>query len=239
MSEEEFYGRPISRGFSSLAINLCEVCQRKSPTWLESKFDTEVPVVRFTCDDCHEDVISEAGGLSDDFFARELGDQEEFPEPSRPAWVNEIIKEQEEAGSIETIGTPDTKDAEGSEFSAAPDTFSATEETYLDNEDISERQVAIWAPKFIQEALFGPNPEAWLVAQGGLEQDAIDLTIKTLASFVDHDMPSVKLSAIQCLQSAAKQNASFRDKIESVIDAYIQDTDTTVSEFAQQTKNNL
>jgi hypothetical protein len=239
MSADEFYGRPISRGFTSLEINLCEVCQRKSPNWLEAKFDAEIPVVRFTCDNCHEEAISSAGGLSEDFFARELGDQEELPEPARPAWVEEIIKEQKEAGSIETIGSVSANQSQDTRFSAAPESFTTEETPVYEEDDLAHRQVAGWAPKFIQEALFGPNPEGWLTDQGALEPDNIELTIKTLASFADHDMPSVKLSAIQCLNSASKKDASFREQVINAMKAYTEDSDEMVSDFAQQTMNNL
>jgi hypothetical protein len=168
-----------------------------------------------------------------------LGEKEELPEPSRPAWVEEIIKEQKEAGSIETIGTISHTTSQDTEFSAAPESFTAEEELVFEEDEISGRQVAGWAPKFIQEALFGPNPEGWLADQRAFEPDNIELTIKTLASFVNHDMPSVKLSAIQCLNSASKRDNSLRDQVVKVMKAYTEDSNESVSDFAEQTMKSL
>lgn len=237
MSEEGFYGRPLPEGFSSLEFELCEICQRKTPIWLETMFEKNTPIVRFTCNNCHEEVINKRQSNDPEFYTRQFS-EDEISESGRPPWLDSFIKEQSESGSITTIDDVEKEVPTGKDegFSKAPDSFTSVVEQEDEGESINQdKALASWGPKFIQEALFGSNPEAWLEAQQAYKAENVDITIKTLTSFLDHDVSAVKLSAIQCLFGAYKRDNEIKNKIIKALNKYKLDEDDNVRDFAVQT----
>jgi len=243
MSADEFFGRPINESTSSLEFDICEICDRRSATWVEIKHQAGIPVVRFACQQCHQDFISK-NQAADPEIARQIEDEEELAEATRPGWIDDFIKDQESTGAIQSID-PSTVDINAAqleeptmEFSEPPEEFEGESTTELEIEE-SQQQLAPWAPKFIQEALFGPNPEQWLEEQGGYTQSQHEITVRTLGSFADHKVTSVKLSAIQCLQGMTNRFAQLKEPVLDQLRKYETDADKTVADYASQTINQI
>lgn len=237
MSDDLFYGRPISKGIDALAFDVCEICQKKTPNWLESKFENDIAIVRFTCEECHDKEFKSKKINEDSFYSRTLGKDEEIPETTRPAWMEDFIEEQKQSGAIESIGDETEINQEIPEFSQPSEEYqSDISEEYSDISNNVTIPLAHWSAGFIQESLFGPNPEDWLEKQGGYNTEAIKLTISTLASFSENQVAGVKLSAILCLAGIVRRDSSFRDQVISAIERFDDDEDESVSQFAKQTK---
>ena len=240
MSSNEFFGRPIS-GSSNIEFqfDLCEICQRKSPNWLEIQYQDEIPLIRFTCNDCHETYITSVSPKNQENI-REFDPDVEVVDTVRPGWVDEFLTES--SSNLETIETTpisETNITESDEnveieFSEAPASFSYSEDQQEYSTDTPSR-LAVWAPKFIEQALFGSNPEEWLYDQGGYKQEQVDLTLMTLGNFASNDISTVKLTAIQCLLELYNRDKTQKEKVLQQLVNFQIDTDLTVSEFASQT----
>lgn len=237
MSSNDFYGRPLNPGTENLEFDVCEVCSRRSPQWLEIEYQDNVPIVRFACNECHQEYLNRDQNTRLN-IARQITDNEEITETVRPGWVDEFIKDQSDTGVISTIDEPTSLGESSVTYAEAPESF---QEAEIANDEPVEDQVQIagWAAKFMQEALFGPNPEGWLESTGAYEDDNMKLTILTLGSFANHDVPSVKLSAVQCLAGAYRRQPSGKDDILGELAKYNADADETVSAFAQQTTSQI
>lgn len=241
MSDDLFYGRPISNGLGALSFDLCEICQRKTPIWLESKFENDMPIVRFTCEECHEKESEQKKFNEDAFYTRPSSENEELPETTRPAWMNEFIDGQKQSGAIDTIGDITEIEPEIAEFSEPEEQYQAeSDQEYVS--DIDEEEVipqAHWSAGFIQEALFGPNPEEWLEKQGGYNSEALQLTISTLTAFSNNQVSGVKLSAILCLAGLVRRDSSSKNDVIGAIERFTNDEDESVGQFAKQTIDQL
>ncbi|MHA2503249.1 MAG: hypothetical protein ACXAE3_10290 [Candidatus Kariarchaeaceae archaeon] len=238
MSSEEFYGRPLSPGVESLDFDVCEVCLRRSPEWLEVQYENNVPVVRFTCDECHQEYISRDTTTKRN-IARQATEDDNIEEAVRPGWVDEFIKEGADTGIISTLDEPSTLESSPITYAEAPQSFQEAPSEIPEEVEESHTQIAVWAPKFVQESLFGPNPEAWLEEQDAYSEDNLQITIATLGSMATNDVSSVKLSAIMCLSGVVRRKSSAKEDVLEKLKEYAADPDTTVADFAKQTMNQL
>ncbi len=237
MSDDLFYGRPLIKGKDSISFDVCEICQQKTANWLESKFENDAILVRFTCEECHNKGAEKRPDEA--FFARPVSEDETVPETTRPAWMEEFIQDQSQSGSIATIGDaelePDIPDpAERGDEYQAEEPEMVDEET---TESISPQ--AEWSAAFVQEALFGPNPEEWLENQGAFKTDVLKLTLETLASFKTSQVSGVKLSAILCLAGLVRRDNSYKTQVIKELESFASDADESVSDFSKQTIDQL
>lgn len=237
MSSNDFYGRPLSPGTENLEFDVCEICSRRSPQWLEIEYEDKIPIVRFACNECHEEYLARDINTKVN-IARQINENEEITESVRPGWIDDFIKDQSDTGVISTIDEPSSPEENTITYAEAPESF---QENEIISEEPSEEQVQIasWGAKFIQEALFGPNPESWLEETGAYDENNMALTIITLGSFANHDVPSVKLSAVQCLSGAYRRHAASKEVVLNELSKYSEDKDETVSAFAEQTSGQM
>jgi hypothetical protein len=154
--------------------------------------------------------------------------------------MEEFIEAQQESGAIESIGETEEIAQDAPDFSEPEKEFE-TENLEIEEEEVPEETapLAHWSASFIQEALFGPNPEEWLENQGAFAPEALALTVTTLSSFASNQVSGVKLSAILCLAGVVRRDSSYKDQVLQVITSYSSDEDESVSQFAQQTLDQL
>ncbi|MHA2169349.1 MAG: hypothetical protein ACXAB7_05590 [Candidatus Kariarchaeaceae archaeon] len=241
MSDDSFYGRPIPKGKGAISFDVCEVCQQRTPTWAETNYETDTTVIiRFTCDECHERELDPTRQNEEAYYTRTASEDESPAEVTRPAWMEEFIEAQQESGAIESIGETEEIAQDAPDFSEPEKEFE-TENLEIEEEEVPEETapLAHWSASFIQEALFGPNPEEWLENQGAFAPEALALTVTTLSSFASNQVSGVKLSAILCLAGVVRRDSSYKDQVLQVITSYSSDEDESVSQFAQQTLDQL
>ncbi len=230
MSDE--FWRPLD---TSMEFRFCEICgAEEEVNFLQSKEQDGIVLIRFVCRDCHTNrrVVVDA--------VRQIGDTEEIDSGVREAWLDEFIKEQKESGSIQSIGevavhTEDLSYTEAPEQEEVPEYFADEVE-----EDITLMATAPWSAGFVQEALFGSDPEGWLKNQNAFNSDNLDVTIQTLIALSHNQTGAVKLSSIKCLGAAASTADSVqKEKIRNTLEELSNDQDEITAQLAQMTKQQL
>lgn len=244
MAEDEFFGRIINPGFNSQYFELCDVCEKRVPNWIESRQNQGVSEIRLTCDECHTDYTTKLDQIPESDTETEFEIYDEVPSEveditpvDRPAWMQEFIDEGVKEGIIETISGSEEAEAHIESYQELNEN-----EEIIDNENLSEPtiedpsiQAATWSAGFVKEALFGLNPEEWLDQQNAFSLDTVDLTIFTLTQMSVNQVTNVKISAIHCLNTVCNRFPDKKDQIVKSIANFTEDLDEMVSNYAQQT----
>ncbi len=245
MAEDEFFGRIINPGFNSQYFELCDVCEKRVPNWIESRQNQGVSEIRLTCDECHTDYITklEQIPIADTETEFEIYDEvptevEDITPVDRPAWMQEFIDEGVKEGIIETVSGSEEAEAHIESYQE----LDVESEDIVEDENLSEIsidepsiQIATWSAGFVKEALFGLNPEEWLDQQNAFSAETVDLTIFTLSQMSINQVTNVKISAIHCLNTIKNRYPDKKDEIISSISNFTDDLDEMVSNYAQQT----
>lgn len=243
MAEEEFFGRIINPGFNSHYFELCEICEKRAPNWIESRQDQSVSEIRLSCNECHNEYIAKLDQVPITNNDAEFEIYDEQPEEvenitpiERPAWMQEFIDEGTKDGAIENIGGSEDAVNNIDSYNKLDDSEISVEneQSLNDVSDELSNIPATWSAGFIKEALFGLNPEEWLDRQNSYSKDNIELTIFTLAGMSSNQVTNVKISAIHCLNAAITKFPEKKEKIIQSISRFIDDIDEIVSNYAQE-----
>ena len=230
MSEE--FWRPLD---SDVEFRFCEICGSEEVNFLQSKEENGVTLIRFLCRDCHNNrnVVVDS--------VRQIGDDEVIDGGIREAWLDEFIEEQKASGSLQSIGevaihTEELSYAQAPEEEEVPEYFADE----IEEEDYTTMAVAPWSAGFVQEALFGSDPEAWLNEQGAFQPENLDVTIQTLIGLSHNQTGAVKLTSIKCMGTAA-QNANVEqiEKMKKVLKMHAEDQDELIAQVANSTLSSI
>jgi hypothetical protein len=259
LSDEEFLGRVINPGLQSYYFELCDVCEKRSPNWIETNQIGNVSEVRVSCNECHSDYLNKLGIPQESASEAEFeiynevpAENEDITPVERPAWMQDFIDEAEKDGAIETIGGSEEAASNieilGDIDDETPSTDTLSSEASTDQESIDilstteegiQTLVAAWSGEFIKEALFGEDPVSWLDEQGAFNPENLNSTIYTLTKLSENQVTNVKISAIHCLNSIAGKNPNLKAEIISSLNNFTTDMDEMVSSYAQDTINSL
>jgi len=230
MSEE--FWRPLA---SDVEFRFCEICGSEEVNFLQSKEDNGVTLIRFLCRNCHTNrrVVVDA--------VRQIGDEEVVDGGIREAWLDEFIEEQKASGSLQSIGevavhTEELSYAQAPEEEEVPEYFADE----VDEEDYTTMAVAPWSAGFVQEALFGIDPETWLNEQGAYKTENLDVTIQTLIGLSHNQTGAVKLTSIKCMSSAAQNaNAKQKEKLKNALKMHAEDQDELTAQVANSALSSI
>jgi hypothetical protein len=258
LSDEEFLGRVINSGLESYYFELCDICEKHPPNWIETNKVGNVSEIRVTCNECHSNFLDSLSQSDETVSEEEFEIYDEIPAENeditpveRPAWMQDFIDEAEKSGAIETIGG--TEEAESNieilgEFdseSSSEDTLpTQANETELSNAVSSEGeevqpQIAHWSGAFVKEALFGQDPVSWLEQQSAFGEENIDVTIFTLTKLSENQVTNVKITAIHCLNNIINKFSNKKDEIISALKNFTDDIDEMVSNYANETISSI
>lgn len=219
MSEENFFGRKIVDGKGALQIDICEICLHKTPKWLETVGDANNGyVVRFTCDDCHEE-FEKVKSVSTHIL-QEVDDQVDFSDESRPSWVTDFIQEQENQGIVDKIGTSEPVTDYNFEGS--------------DSEIIAGLDGESWVTGFIQESIFGVDSVNWMETNGRFDSKVLSDTVSVLSSMISNEMIEVKRSALNCLEAILIRGYENKKQILQAFHLFVNDDHQDVIDLANQ-----
>ncbi|RMG28156.1 MAG: hypothetical protein D6732_19090 [Methanobacteriota archaeon] len=91
-----------------------------------------------------------------------------------------------------------------------------------------------WSASFIQEALFGQDPVAWLEKQGAFAPERIGETVEILMNLAASQINPVKIAVIKCLGAMQGKNEAFDPKIREALQHFANLPDTDLSTLASQ-----
>ena len=250
MSKEEFLGRVVNPGFQSHYFDLCDVCEKRTPNWLETNQTNNVHEISLTCNDCHDEYLIQLNQPTEIDSEKEFEKYDEIPEDNeditpveRPAWMQDFIDDAKEIGVIETIG--DSEEAVSNleileDLKEDSDTEIISPEIDDPNQIPDDEIVlASWSALFIKEALFGQDPEKWLEEQQAFVEENVETTIVTLSKLSENQVTNVKITAIHCLSSVARRYTQLKPRVIDSLNNYIDDIDEMIVNYAQETINSI
>lgn len=91
-----------------------------------------------------------------------------------------------------------------------------------------------WSAAFIQEALFGQDPVAWMEKQGTFAPERIGETIEVLMNLAASQINPVKIAVIKCLGAMQGRNAAFDKKIREALEHFANLPDASLSSLARE-----
>ena len=171
MSRKEFLGRVINPGFQFHYFDLCDICEKRPPNWLESNQIGALSEIRVTCNECHSEYLERPDETSTIDKEKEFELYDEIPSENeditpveRPSWMQDFIDEGQESGAIETVGGSEEA---SSNIEILEDLEEPAQEQEIATPEVIEDQptdihfeLANWSAAFIKEALFGQDPES-------------------------------------------------------------------------------
>lgn len=211
MSSDDFFGRTIRSGKSSFRFELCEICLQKSSNWIEimgTKSDGFV--IRITCDACHEDFDKE--DINQELYSRQMVDDVEITDHSRPGWVDDFINKSDNLQSIDINPQEDIETKEGK---------------------------INWVKEFIDETLFGSDPVNWMDVNNLFKLEVVEENIDLLAALSLNELSSVKLSSLNCLNAIFIRHRNLKDKIVKSMELFLSDENEIILEYVKELLSNI
>lgn len=250
MSKKVFLGRVINSGYHFHYFDLCDICEKRPPNWLETNQVNNISETRVTCNECHAEYAEqpEVTSSPDNDSEFELYDEipsenEDVTPLERPSWMQDFIEEGKESGAIETVGGSEEASSNieilGDLDESPPEEEFSSADIVSDQVSHNDLTLATWSGAFVKEALFGQDPENWLEGQQAFDEENIESTILTLSKLSENQVTNVKITAIHCLNSVVRRQPQTKSKVIESLNSFIDDIDEMVVNYANETINSL